>query len=38
MVPNSIHLKQAVFGAGGVIEGISSAALYIDMNTINEYH
>jgi 4-hydroxybutyrate dehydrogenase/sulfolactaldehyde 3-reductase len=34
MVPNSSHVEEAVFGPGGVAEGIGQGALYIDMSTI----
>jgi 4-hydroxybutyrate dehydrogenase/sulfolactaldehyde 3-reductase len=34
MVPNSSHVEEAVFGRGGVAEGIGQGALYIDMSTI----
>jgi 4-hydroxybutyrate dehydrogenase / sulfolactaldehyde 3-reductase len=34
MLPNSSHVDEAVFGPGGIAEGISKEALYIDMSTI----
>lgn len=34
MLPAGRHVKQAVFGEGGIAEGIDSTALYIDMSTI----
>ena len=34
MLPNSSHVDEAVFGLGGIAEGIASDALYIDMSTI----
>jgi 2-hydroxy-3-oxopropionate reductase len=34
MLPNSPHVKEAVLGSGGVIEGIKSGATVIDMSSI----
>ncbi|MCL2318452.1 MAG: 2-hydroxy-3-oxopropionate reductase [Treponema sp.] len=34
MVPNSPHVKEAILGAGGVIEGIKKGAIVIDMSSI----
>lgn len=34
MLPNSSHVEEAVFGQGGIAEGIAPSALYIDMSTI----
>ena len=34
MLPNSSHVDEAVFGLGGIAEGIAPGALYIDMSTI----
>ena len=34
MLPNSSHVDEAVFGLGGIAEGIAPEALYIDMSTI----
>jgi 4-hydroxybutyrate dehydrogenase/sulfolactaldehyde 3-reductase len=34
MVPNGSHVKEVVFGAEGVVEGIDREALFIDMSTI----
>ena len=34
MLPNSSHVDEAVFGLGGIAEGIAPDALYIDMSTI----
>ena len=34
MLPNSSHVEEAVFGQGGIAEGIAPGALYIDMSTI----
>jgi 2-hydroxy-3-oxopropionate reductase len=34
MLPNSPHVKEAVLGAGGVIEGIKAGALVVDMSSI----
>lgn len=34
MLPNSSHVEEAVFGPGGVSEGIAKGALYVDMSTI----
>jgi len=34
MLPNSPHVKDAVLGAGGVIEGIKSGAIVVDMSSI----
>lgn len=34
MLPNSSHVDEAVFGAGGVSEAIAQDALYVDMSTI----
>ncbi|MDR2479880.1 MAG: 2-hydroxy-3-oxopropionate reductase [Treponema sp.] len=34
MLPNSPHVKEAVLGEGGVIEGISSGKIVVDMSSI----
>ena len=34
MLPNSPHVKDAILGAGGVIEGLKSGAIVIDMSSI----
>ena len=34
MLPNSPHVKEAILGAGGVIEGIKSGAIIVDMSSI----
>ena len=34
MLPNSPHVKAAVLGAGGVIEGVQPGAIVIDMSSI----
>ncbi|MHC6202327.1 2-hydroxy-3-oxopropionate reductase [Breznakiellaceae bacterium SP9] len=34
MLPNSPHVKEAILGADGVIEGIKSGALVVDMSSI----
>jgi 4-hydroxybutyrate dehydrogenase/sulfolactaldehyde 3-reductase len=34
MLPNSAHVDEAVFAAGGIAEGMAAGALYIDMSTI----
>ncbi|MDR2303431.1 MAG: 2-hydroxy-3-oxopropionate reductase [Treponema sp.] len=34
MLPNSPHVKEAVLGPGGVIEGIKSGATVVDMSSI----
>ena len=34
MLPNSPHVKDAIFGAGGIIEGIKSGAIVVDMSSI----
>jgi 4-hydroxybutyrate dehydrogenase / sulfolactaldehyde 3-reductase len=34
MLPNSSHVEEAVFGRGGIAEGIAPSALYVDMSTI----
>jgi 4-hydroxybutyrate dehydrogenase/sulfolactaldehyde 3-reductase len=34
MLPNSPHVDEAVFGGGGIAEGMAPDALYIDMSTI----
>jgi 2-hydroxy-3-oxopropionate reductase len=34
MLPNSPHVKEAVLGQGGVIEGIKSGAIVVDMSSI----
>ena len=34
MLPNGDHVLEAVFGAGGVLEGVPEGALLIDMSTI----
>jgi 2-hydroxy-3-oxopropionate reductase len=34
MLPNSPHVKEAILGAGGVIEGIKAGALVVDMSSI----
>jgi 2-hydroxy-3-oxopropionate reductase len=35
MLPNSPHVKTAVLGEGGVIEGIEAGAVLVDMSSIN---
>ncbi len=35
MLPKGEHVRQAIFGDGGVLEGIESDALLIDMSTIH---
>ena len=35
MVPNSPHVKAAVLGAGGVVEGVKEGLILIDMSSIN---
>ena len=34
MLPNSPHVKEAILGAGGVIEGIKKGAIVVDMSSI----
>jgi 2-hydroxy-3-oxopropionate reductase len=34
MLPNSPHVKEAILGPGGVIEGIKSGAIVVDMSSI----
>jgi 2-hydroxy-3-oxopropionate reductase len=34
MLPNSPHVKEAILGAGGVIEGISPGKIVVDMSSI----
>lgn len=34
MVPNGEHVEAAVFGPGGIAEGLADGALFIDMSTI----
>ena len=34
MLPNSPHVKEAILGAGGVIEGIKSGTIVVDMSSI----
>ncbi|MDR1539829.1 MAG: 2-hydroxy-3-oxopropionate reductase [Clostridiales bacterium] len=34
MLPNSPHVKEAVCGAGGILEGIKKGAMLIDMSSI----
>jgi 2-hydroxy-3-oxopropionate reductase len=34
MLPNSPHVKEAILGAGGVIEGISAGKTVVDMSSI----
>jgi 2-hydroxy-3-oxopropionate reductase len=34
MLPNSPHVKEAVLGAGGIVEGIKSGATVVDMSSI----
>ena len=34
MLPNSPHVKEAVLGEGGVIEGVKSGSILIDMSSI----
>jgi 2-hydroxy-3-oxopropionate reductase len=34
MLPNSPHVKEAILGAGGVIEGIKSGQIVVDMSSI----
>jgi 2-hydroxy-3-oxopropionate reductase len=34
MLPNSPHVKEAILGTGGVIEGIKSGAIVVDMSSI----
>jgi len=34
MLPNSPHVKAAVLGAGGVLEGIASGKTFVDMSSI----
>jgi len=38
MLPAGEHVKAAVFGTGGVVEGLAPDALYIDMSTILPAH
>ena len=35
MVPNSPQVKEAVLGAGGVLEGAKKGAIIVDMSSIN---
>ena len=34
MLPNSPHVKEAILGAGGVIEGLKPGAIVVDMSSI----
>ena len=34
MLPNSPHVRDAILGAGGVLEGVKSGAIVIDMSSI----
>ncbi|GHV54591.1 2-hydroxy-3-oxopropionate reductase [Spirochaetia bacterium] len=34
MLPNSPHVKEAILGSGGVIEGVKSGAIVVDMSSI----
>ncbi|AEF83050.1 2-hydroxy-3-oxopropionate reductase [Leadbettera azotonutricia] len=34
MLPNSPHVKEAILGSGGVIEGIKSGSIVVDMSSI----
>ena len=34
MLPNSPHVREAVLGLGGVIEGVRAGAIFIDMSSI----
>jgi 2-hydroxy-3-oxopropionate reductase len=34
MLPNSPHVKEAILGPGGVIEGVKSGAIVVDMSSI----
>ncbi|MCL2092883.1 MAG: 2-hydroxy-3-oxopropionate reductase [Treponema sp.] len=34
MLPNSPHVKEAILGAGGVLEGLKSGSIVIDMSSI----
>ena len=34
MLPNSPHVKEAILGSGGVIEGIKSGTIVVDMSSI----
>jgi 2-hydroxy-3-oxopropionate reductase len=34
MLPNSPHVKEAILGSGGVVEGIKSGATVVDMSSI----
>ena len=34
MLPNSPHVKDAILGAGGVIEGLKSGTIVVDMSSI----
>jgi 2-hydroxy-3-oxopropionate reductase len=34
MLPNSPHVKEAILGAGGVVEGIKDGAIVVDMSSI----
>ena len=34
MLPNSPHVKEAILGAGGVVEGIKSGTILVDMSSI----
>ena len=35
MLPNSPHVKEVVQGAGGVLEGVRSGSILVDMSSIN---
>ncbi|MDR0513288.1 MAG: 2-hydroxy-3-oxopropionate reductase [Treponema sp.] len=34
MLPNSPHIKEAILGAGGVIEGVKNGTIVVDMSSI----
>jgi 2-hydroxy-3-oxopropionate reductase len=34
MLPNSPHVKEAILGSGGIIEGIKSGSIVVDMSSI----
>src|SRR5215469_13775137 len=34
MLPNSPHVKEAILGAGGVIEGVKAKTIVVDMSSI----
>ena len=34
MLPNSPHVKEAILGAGGVVEGVKSGTIVVDMSSI----